>query len=91
GCTVQLGIMDPTECYGQADYVTALDLGAFDAIGWNLNFDIMNHADYHKTTASIYTDYLAHAVPEPASWTLMLSGFGLTGGMMRRRRILFAR
>ena len=25
------------------------------------------------------------AVPEPAAWTLMLVGFGLTGGAMRRR------
>ncbi len=25
------------------------------------------------------------AVPEPASWTMMLAGFGLVGGMMRRR------
>jgi PEP-CTERM motif len=26
------------------------------------------------------------AVPEPASWALMISGFGLVGGAMRRRR-----
>lgn len=26
------------------------------------------------------------AVPEPASWAMMLGGFGLLGGMMRRRR-----
>ena len=25
------------------------------------------------------------AVPEPATWSLMISGFGLTGGVMRRR------
>jgi hypothetical protein len=25
-------------------------------------------------------------VPEPASWAMMLAGFGLTGAMMRRRR-----
>lgn len=88
GCTVQLGIMDPTECYAQADYVTALDLAAFDAIGWNLNMDILQNPGYHKTTASIYQDYqLAHAVPEPASWALMMAGFGLIGGMMRRRRV----
>ena len=27
----------------------------------------------------------AGSVPEPASWALMIGGFGLTGGMMRRR------
>ena len=26
------------------------------------------------------------AAPEPASWAMMLGGFGLVGGMMRRRR-----
>jgi hypothetical protein len=25
------------------------------------------------------------AVPEPASWAMMISGFGLVGGAMRRR------
>ncbi|CAM3290694.1 hypothetical protein SPAN111604_14870 [Sphingomonas antarctica] len=32
------------------------------------------------------------AVPEPASWALMLGGFGLMGGAMRRRRsnVIFA-
>jgi hypothetical protein len=25
-------------------------------------------------------------VPEPASWAMMLSGFGLIGGVMRGRR-----
>ena len=28
----------------------------------------------------------AGAVPEPASWALLLAGFGLTGAMARRRR-----
>jgi hypothetical protein len=30
------------------------------------------------------------AVPEPASWALMISGFGLIGGTMRRRAMRFA-
>ncbi len=28
------------------------------------------------------------AVPEPASWAMMIAGFGLVGGMARRRRVL---
>lgn len=30
------------------------------------------------------------AVPEPASWTMMIVGFGMTGAMLRRRRSGFA-
>jgi len=30
------------------------------------------------------------AVPEPASWALMLSGFGLVGAVLRRRRTVIA-
>ncbi len=32
----------------------------------------------------------AAAVPEPATWALMLAGFGLTGAALRRRRVGFA-
>lgn len=34
---------------------------------------------------SITTDAVA-AVPEPASWAMMIGGFGIVGGAMRRRR-----
>lgn len=30
---------------------------------------------------------IAHGVPEPASWAMMLGGFGLVGGALRRRRV----
>lgn len=32
----------------------------------------------------------ASATPEPASWALMISGFGIAGGMLRRRRTALA-
>ncbi|RYF07394.1 MAG: PEP-CTERM sorting domain-containing protein, partial [Oxalobacteraceae bacterium] len=28
----------------------------------------------------------ATALPEPASWALMIGGFGMVGGTLRRRR-----
>jgi hypothetical protein len=33
---------------------------------------------------------IATGVPEPASWAMMLGGFGLAGGAIRRRRVTFA-
>lgn len=31
--------------------------------------------------------YTIGAVPEPATWAMMISGFGMIGGAMRRRRV----
>ena len=37
---------------------------------------------------SVFDDvtYASGAIPEPAAWALMLAGFGLVGGAMRRRQ-----
>ena len=37
-----------------------------------------------------YNSVSGGAVPEPATWALMISGFGLAGGALRRRRSLAA-
>jgi len=34
--------------------------------------------------------YVARAVPEPATWALMIMGFGLAGSMIRRRKAVVA-
>lgn len=47
---------------------------------------------YFGVTDGVYTDnggrfsITINAVPEPASWALLIGGFGLTGAAMRRRR-----
>jgi hypothetical protein len=49
---------------------------------------------FNSTGASAYSSALtlsvppvgAAAVPEPASWAMMISGFGAIGGVMRRRK-----
>ncbi len=81
----QLGVMDPTMGYGQMGEVTALDLAAFDAIGWNISFDVLKRPDYRATSSDIYASFAAPAVPEPASWLMMMLGFGLVGGVLRNR------
>lgn len=81
----QIGIMDPTFCYGELGVIRAVDLAAFDTIGWNLNVDVLNNPNYLRTTTQIYKQALG--VPEPANWALMIAGFGLAGAAMRRRRV----
>ncbi len=39
--------------------------------------------------AGLWTD-IATGVPEPTTWALMLSGFGLAGVALRRRRVALA-
>ncbi|RYD27570.1 MAG: PEP-CTERM sorting domain-containing protein [Lysobacteraceae bacterium] len=78
--------MDPTLGACSNAVVTANDLAAMDAIGYNLNFDILQNKGYAISTAQIA------AVPEPMTWSLMILGFGLIGGTMRRRstKVAFA-
>lgn len=79
----KLGVMNPYICNGRAGIVTALDLAAQDAIGWNIT-DKARVADYSKDTGQIAHDLTA--VPEPASWALFIAGFGVVGAMQRRSR-----
>lgn len=85
----QLGILDPTSARGQMQEVTALDLAAFDAIGWDVKVNAFNNSTYRLNTAQIY----ASAVPEAGTWSMMILGFGLAGAALRRRtkvRVAFA-
>ncbi len=77
--------MDPTFCAGQVGDVTDADIAAFDAMGWNVFYDVLANPGYNRTSANIYRMF--GAVAEPASWATMLVGFGLIGGMIRRRSV----
>lgn len=80
----QIGILDPTGGICQLGIVTANDLALFDAIGWDLNMDILADPNWSMSTAQIMANYAA-SVPEPATWALMIFGFGTIGSAMRRR------
>ena len=54
---------------------------SFDANNVNLNFQGLAIAPDGVAVVD-----LAGGVPEPAAWALMLAGFGLVGGAMRRRQ-----
>ena len=87
-----IGIMDPTSANCQLGTVTGLDLAAFDAIGYNLDFDVLGNAGYEFTSADIFRLAGTAGVPEPATWAMMIIGFGFVGGAMRarNRRMRFA-
>ncbi|MBU2361531.1 MAG: PEPxxWA-CTERM sorting domain-containing protein, partial [Alphaproteobacteria bacterium] len=60
----------------QADTFSLTGLAGARSIGF--------HAD---TRGNVWFDnFQIDAVPEPSTWALMLGGFGLTGGALRRRR-----
>ena len=78
-----LGVMNPYLCDGSVAAVTALDLAAFDAIGWNTKTDVLANPNYRFTSADAFA---AFGVPEPAMWGMMIAGFGMVGFTARRRR-----
>ncbi|RSV41984.1 PEP-CTERM sorting domain-containing protein [Sphingomonas sp. ABOLE] len=86
-CSNYVGVMNPYTCFGQMDEVTAADLALMDAIGWNLNVDVLANGGYNFTTKDVAQAWIAAggAVPEPESWTMLILGFGAIGGMMRYR------
>jgi hypothetical protein len=90
--SLNLGLMDPTLGYSQRGIISANDLAAIDAIGWNLGVDlpktggllIPSIGDYVYTGDIIYNSVAS--VPEPANWAMMIAGFGLIGAAARRQR-----
>ena len=60
---------------------------AFGNVFANSGYDSFGGFDY---TFRTYASDATGAVPEPASWAMMIAGFGLAGAAMRRRRSLVA-
>lgn len=84
-CDGLLGVMNPYACNGRTGTVTGLDLALFDAIGWNVNVDVLA-GPYQYTTSQMAQAYL----PEPSTWAMMIMGLGATGALLRRRRTALA-
>lgn len=75
-----LAAIDPVFTLSQ-DFLNALDPQANVTVGFG---DLGN--DANPNFARQVAAAGAGAVPEPATWAMMVSGFGLLGGVMRRRR-----
>ena len=89
GCFVsnrQIGVMDPTSGTCQPGLVTANDVAAFDAMGYTLNFDVLQNKGYVFSSAQAFELAGLAAVPEPATWAMMIGGFAFVGAAARRRK-----
>jgi hypothetical protein len=82
----------PTRCY--TSLAAAEDENGISRIYGGVHWSYDNI--YGKMTGRSVGDYVAanyfgiNAVPEPASWAMLIAGFGLTGAAMRRRRVAAA-
>ena len=63
--------------------LVANDVGKLGAVGQALYGALLNGEVYNRANWSI-APFNPGAVPEPASWTLLIAGFGLTGVALRR-------
>ena len=71
---------DPSAAYNSGNYARGLvSLAAGDVLSFRIATIPAGYTD-----ATIAVTALA-AVPEPATWAMMIGGFGLVGGALRRR------
>ncbi|GEM_PF-3319695 len=84
--------------YGRSDYGSNLNLFTYELFLWGQQGDMLvgeglldaRNAPYSASvslpTTPVPTDPTTPAVPEPASWAMMIGGLGLAGGALRARR-----
>ena len=79
--TLQAGDSASAAC----DYSHTLVWGGVSQVLDGMGAPVTNYSLTGATGAN-YAQSFAGAVPEPASWAMMLAGFGLAGVMLRRQR-----
>lgn len=65
---------------------TFVSTSLFGMLGLNGSLDLNTQIGGFAQLTYDYTPAATGAVPEPASWAMMMLGFGAIGGAMRRRR-----
>lgn len=87
GDTFVIDLSDAVGGYGASSVPYAGgDLWITDPVFYTTPF---NYTAAHGTSLRFET-YMDAAVPEPATWAMMIAGFGLAGGALRRRRVALA-
>ena len=82
------GVMQPAASFNQFAEVTALDIAAFDALGYSVALDVIGRRDARFSTQyiqSVNGNVAFGAVPEPTTWAVIFGGIGLVGSALRRR------
>lgn len=75
---------DPATAYSSGVFTRGtIALAANDIVSFKITAIPAGFSDSTIAVSGIAT---TNAVPEPATWALMISGFGLVGSTMRRRR-----
>lgn len=70
---------------GTEDFIFSFDASATGPTSALLSFSVPNKLPFVAVGAVVTPVQAAASVPEPASWVLMIAGFGLIGNAMRRR------
>ncbi len=63
-----------------------INLGLNLLAGDRLDFVVNNNGSYYNDSTGLSATFSTGGVPEPATWALMIGGFGLVGAALRRRR-----
>lgn len=82
GCIVDSGTLAVSGC-GWTKYTVSF-------AGTARSIELAGFAAYYDNVSLGAPETTTGAVPEPASWALLIAGFGLTGAAMRRRRVNLA-
>ena len=94
GDVVNLNTRMDTSAYGYAPYTGAsaqsLFLNSFEWMGLTRTPETANVVLTSESGFDYRYTSLPQGVPEPASWAIMIVGFGLAGGVLRRRAALGA-
>ena len=75
---------------GQLIWNSVSPITAVDGSVFTVSFANLSGFEIGKSISDDVTITLNSAVPEPASWALMIGGLGLTGFALRRRRVAAA-
>ena len=88
GITLSIGstLLDSITGPGTANTVWGARHVDFTTTGGALTFAAIGVSDSYGGYLDDITISSVASVPEPASWALMIGGFGLTGAALRRRR-----